>query len=84
MNEEKKEEGFNLGKVMAVVTALVLIIVGLSVYMAVAGPYWMAEDLRERLEEKGPVSDDYGQGWLDCVDYYLHLAIGPTNMTGSE
>ena len=42
----------------------------------------MADDLRERLDDNINASDDYKQGWLDCVDYYLHLAVGPANMTG--
>ena len=84
MNEEKKEEGFNLGKVLAVAAALMIILVGAAIYMDAQGKYWMADNLRDHLDEKGNVSDDYRQGWLDCVDYYLHLAIGPTNATGSE
>jgi len=84
MNEEKKEEGTGMGKLMAVVAALMIILVGAAIFMDAQGKYWMADDLRERLDERSGLSDDYKQGWLDCVDYYLHLAIGATNMTGSE
>lgn len=84
MNKEKKEEGSGLGKIITMSVVLVLLLVGLSVYTVATGPYRMADDLRERLDENSNASDDYKQGWLDCVEHYLHLAIGPTNMTASN
>jgi hypothetical protein len=79
--EEKEEEGNGLGHMITVALILVCIVIGLVVYNVASGPYRTADQLRERLDDKVNVSEEYRQGWLDCVKYYLEVAIGPNNMT---
>ena len=80
MNEEKKEEpnGIGLGIVLMVVVSLV---VGIGLYAYFSEPYTTADKLRDQLNNVGDVSEDYKQGWLDCVNYYLHMKTAPTNVT---
>lgn len=85
MDEDKKDEdeGLGLGRLGLVFGVIFLVITGLVVHNIITGPYRTADQLRERLDDKVNVSDDYRQGWLDCVKYWLHLTIGPHNMTST-
>jgi len=83
--EDKKEDeadGIGLGRLITVGLVVVIIVVAMGIHATMTAPYHMADDLRERIDAKGNVSDDYRQGWLDCVDYFLKLSTEPTNMTG--
>ena len=76
----KKEEpnGIGLGIVLMVV---IVFVVGIGLYAYISEPYTTADRLRDQLDNVGDVSEDYKQGWLDCVNYYLHMKTAPTNVT---
>ena len=59
----------------------VIVLVGACFIYGLLGPYRMADELREKLDSYGNVSDDYRQGWLDCIATYLKISIGPQNAT---
>ena len=83
MVEEKKEEveaGPSLSTLLFVAGVCVTILVGFAVYNMVTGPYAVADDLRDHVDRIN-CSDDYRQGWLDCVDYWLEQTVGPANCT---
>ena len=63
---------------------VLIVVVGMGVYNYISAPFYMADSLRDRLDVLGNVSSDYRQGWLDCVDYYFKLAVGPTNSTTNK
>lgn len=84
-DEDKKEEiePFYLGVIITVMVVISIVVVGLVVYNVVSAPYSMADELRDRVDMRDNVTVEYRQGWLDCVDYYLWLSTGPSNMTNS-
>lgn len=83
-DEDKKvDESSPIGTIITVGIIISIFIVGLVVYNVVSAPYHMADELRDRVDMQNNVTVDYRQGWLDCVDYYLWLSTGPSNMTNS-
>jgi len=81
--ESKQDDGRGIGTLFIIGTVVIIIIVGLSIFNALAHPFSMGDSLKERLNALGNVSDDYRQGWLDCINYYLKLETGPTNSTSN-
>ena len=87
MVEETKEdeevvEGPSLGTMLFVGAVVMTVIVGFAVYQMVVGPYATADNLRDHVDRIN-CSDDYRQGWLDCVDYWLDMTVGPQNCTSN-
>ena len=80
--KEEKESGISLGTLITI-GAVLMIVVGMGIYQYMSAPYRVADELREHLDNKGNVSDEYKQGWLDCVAYYLKKQTEATNMTSS-
>jgi len=78
--EKKEEDGPSLSTLFAVTTVVIILVVGFMVYNIVTGPFRMADELREHINDVN-CSDDYRQGWLDCVDYWLDLVTSPQNAT---
>ena len=61
-----------------------IIVLGFIAFVMIGSflePHWTADKLRDQLNNVGDVSEDYKQGWLDCVNYYLDMKTGPTNVT---
>ena len=82
MVEEKKEdEGPSLGTLIAVGVIVMTVVIGFTIYQMIAGPYATADTLRDEINGQVNVSSDYRQGWLDCVDYWLDMTVGPQNAT---
>ena len=80
MNEEKEDEGINLGTLITIGVIVMTLVVGLGIYTYVTEPYRTADRLRDTIADKN-VSDDYRQGWLDCVDEYIDIMTEATNCT---
>ncbi len=81
MNDEKKGKK-GIAKLMIVLLTVVVIIIVLYVYTAIVEPYRVADQLRNRLKDiESGYSEDYRQGWLDCVSYYINEIYGPKNAT---
>ena len=86
MEEEKKEEPeeTSLAWMFTLIAVTIMLIVGSSLYQYISEPYRTADELRDILDSKEGVSDDYCNGWNDCVDYYFKMKTEPTNMTSGE
>ena len=80
MDEEKENEGIDLGTLITIGIIFMILIVGLGIYTYVNAPYHTADRLRDTIADKN-VSDDYRQGWLDCVDEYIDIMTEATNCT---
>jgi len=82
MTEDNKEdeEGISLGTLIFVGVVVMTVVVGLGIYTYVTAPYHTADTLRDYIDGRD-VSDDYRQGWLDCVDKYIDIMTEATNCT---
>ena len=80
MSEEEKKNG--IGVYISIGLVLAILIVGFGVYRVVSEPYRVADELRDRLKDiEDTKSEDYKQGWSDCVKYYINEIYGPQNAT---
>lgn len=83
MVEEKKEEeentGPSVGALFTLFSVVMIVVVGFAIYQMVMDPYDTADDLRDILDSKENISDDYYIGWSDCIDCYLKMKTEPTN-----
>ena len=84
MVEEKEEEntGPSLGALFALFSIVMIMVVGFAVFQMIMGPYATADNLRDVVNSRD-VTDDYRQGWLDCVEYWLDMTVGPQNATAA-
>ena len=84
MVEDKKDRSDVWMVRLAVLLIFLTVCVGLYAYLS--EPFRVADRLHDRLDALmvGGVSDEYRQGWLDCVSYYLNQIYGPSNMTSSK
>ena len=80
MDKDKEDEGISLGTLITISVVVMTLVVGLSIYTYVTAPYHTADRLRDTIADKN-VSDDYRQGWLDCVDEYIDIMTEATNCT---
>jgi len=84
MNEEKKEQeddGIGVGGLLTIMIIIGIVTVGFVVYNAMQEPYRIADELEDRLNDMDDVSDEYKQGWKDCISNYLDITTSPTNST---
>ena len=83
MEEEKEEDNNPGGSVLFfAITITIIVVVGFSLYNYISEPYRTADELRDVVNNHmNNISDEYRQGWLDCVDYYLNMKTEPTNVT---
>lgn len=80
MVEEKKDKSAGWMVVLAIFLITLTLCVGIYAYLS--EPYRVSGLLKEHLVSLGDtVSDEYQQGWLDCISYYMNEIYGPTNMT---
>ena len=78
---EYDENGKGIGTVVLAATIIIVVVLAIGFYNAMAEPYHVADMLKDRLDDYGNVSDDYRQGYLDCVSNYLKIKTGPSNIT---
>lgn len=85
MNDEKKEdepESSSIAWMGFVIAVSIILVVGFALYQTISEPYRTADKLRDVVNNQmNNISDDYREGWLDCVDYYLKMKTEMTNMT---
>jgi len=80
--EDKKEdeEGISLGTLITIGFVVMTVVVGLGIYTYITAPFHTADRLRDTINDMD-VSDQYRQGWLDCVDEYIDIMTEATNCT---
>ena len=84
MEEEEKEEdeGPSLGALFTAFSIVMIVTVGFVIYQVMSEPYRTADELRDVVNNQmNNISDEYKEGWLDCVDYYLKMKTEATNVT---
>jgi len=82
MNDEQ-ESGMNFWGVLIAIF-LVIIVLGF-VYWQLASQWntYEYDKLKEELDKKENVSDDYKQGWLDCIEELERIRTKTTNITST-
>lgn len=82
MDEDKKEEdnGLGIGTLLTIGIVVTTLIVGMGIYVHISEPFYTADKLRDKINSMN-VTDEYRQGWLDCVDEYMDIMTEPTNCT---
>ena len=84
--EEKKEEADMTG--VGITLTIIVFVILASVFLIMLRNDMMmkeyAEDAKDAVLGNPYVSDDYKQGWIDGIDYYLDEMTKPTNMTVGE
>jgi len=81
-DNDEVEAGPTIGTMFFIGAIFVITIVGFSIYQMISGPYTVADNLREHINHVN-CSDDYRQGWLDCVNYWLDMNVGCQNCTSN-
>jgi len=82
MSEENEEGKHDLGWMISIGLVIIIVIIGVSIYNVMSEPYRVADELRGRLKDiEVGKSEDYKQGWNDCVKYYINEIYGPKNAT---
>jgi hypothetical protein len=80
MENEEEKGGFP----WSVVIILAILFIIICVLMCIQLPYHPEEDyLQERIDNKVDVSDEYRQGWNDCVDALRYFNRMARNVTRS-
>jgi hypothetical protein len=85
--EEKKDEAneknSTLGILITIGVFVSILIMSFGLYEYIMHPYQVMDELKRELNSRDNISDDYRQGWLDCIAYYYHRYVEATNMTAN-
>ena len=78
--QEENEEGSWIGITIAITF---MVVVGVFIYVTMANTVmcYECDRLTEEIDKKTNVSDDYRQGWLDCVSKLRSIRNEVTNVT---
>lgn len=80
--EEKKEEKTK-SVPLTLITILIVIIIGGFIFWEVSNSFscYECDRLKEELNKKTNVSEEYRQGWIDCIEKLRDIRQEATNIT---